>query len=60
MNNKLLKFINNSPTSFHTVLNIKQVLSDVGFEEISEGREWNFQKGKGYFFSRNKSSLIAF
>lgn len=60
MNNKLLKFINNSPTSFHTVLNIKQVLSDVGFEEISEGREWNLQKGKGYFVSRNNSSLIAF
>lgn len=60
MNNSLLKFIENSPTSFHAVKNIKAVLLSNGFEELCEGREWNVLKGHSYFVSRNSSSLIAF
>ncbi len=60
MNNKLLDFINNSPTAFHTVENIKKALINEGYEEIKEGRDWCLQRGKGYFVTRNDSSIIAF
>lgn len=60
MNKKLLEFIKNSPTAFHTVLNIKDALLNAGFEELSEGREWILEKGRNYFVSRNDSSVIAF
>ncbi|MBQ2943294.1 MAG: M18 family aminopeptidase [Ruminococcus sp.] len=60
MNNKLLDFINNSPTAFHTVENIKKALINEGYEEIKEGRDWCLQRGKDYFVTRNDSSIIAF
>ena len=60
MNNEMLKFIENSPTAFHAVENIKAELKEKGFAELCEGKCWNIEKGKGYFVSRNNSSLIAF
>ncbi len=60
MNKKMLEFIENSPTAFHAVENVKAELLKYGFVEIYEGAKWNIEKGKGYFLSRNNSSLIAF
>lgn len=60
MNKGLLKFIEDSPTAFHAVENIKNELSTLGFSELCEGKPWNIEKGKGYFVSRNGSSIIAF
>lgn len=60
MNRELLRFIENSPTAYHAVANVKAELSVCGFTELCEGRSWNIEKGKGYFVSRNGSSVIAF
>lgn len=60
MNSDLLKFIEASPTSYHGVENIKAELSGCGFTELFEGTPWNIEKGKGYFVTRNGSSIIAF
>lgn len=60
INKDLLKFIEASPTSYHTVDNIKKELSDNGFSQLNEGIPWKLQGGRGYFVSRNGSSLIAF
>lgn len=60
MNNALLKFIENSPTAFHAVANIKAELLALGFTELSEAKPWCIEKGKGYYVSRNNSSLMAF
>lgn len=60
MNNNLLKFIENSPTAFHAVENVKAELKALEFTELYEGLKWNIEKGKSYFVSRNNSSLIAF
>ena len=60
MNSSLLKFIENSPTAFHAVENVKAELNALGFTELYEGLKWNIEKGKSYFVSRNNSSLIAF
>ncbi len=56
----LLEFIENSPTAYHAVANIKAELALVGFAELFEGEEWQIERGKGYFVSRNGSSVIAF
>ncbi|MBE6794043.1 MAG: M18 family aminopeptidase [Ruminococcaceae bacterium] len=60
MNEKLLKFIEISPTAYHAVENVKSELKENGFYELCEGKTWDIEKGKCYFVSRNNSSLIAF
>ena len=60
MNNRLFDFIEKSPTAFHTVANITRTLSENGFVQLREGNVCNLQKGKGYFVTRNGSSVIAF
>lgn len=60
MNEKMLEFIEKSPTAFHAVENVKAELKALGFAELYEGKAWNIEKGKGYFVSRNNSSVIAF
>ncbi len=57
---KLLEFIDQSPTSFHTVANAGKALEEAGYEELKEGQKWSLQEGKGYFVIRNDASLIAF
>lgn len=60
MNKSLLSFIENSPTAFHAVKNIADVLNDKGYIELTEGKCWDVKRGKGYFVRRNESSIIAF
>ncbi len=57
---KMLDFLEKSPTSFHVIANIRERLCSEGFEELSEGENWTLEAGKGYFVSRNESSVIAF
>ena len=56
----MLKFIDNSPTAFHTVNNVRDILIGAGFTELCEGERWKTEKGGKYFVLRNNSSLIAF
>ncbi len=60
MNFKLFEFIEKSPTAFHAVNNIKEILLSEGFTELSEGECWELKPDTGYFVTRNKSSVIAF
>ena len=60
MINNMLKFIDNSPTAFHTVKSCKELLLGRGFRELCEGQRWETEKGGKYFVIRNGSSLIAF
>lgn len=57
---KLLEFIKKSPSCFHAVKNISEILLQNGFREIKESEKWNLVSGGKYFVSRNASSLIAF
>ena len=54
----LLDFIHRSPTAYHVVDNLTKMLE--GFTPLSEGEEWTLEPGKGYYVTRNGSSLIAF
>ena len=56
----LLEFIQNSPSMFHVIENIKNRLQEVGFQECREADAWEIRPGGAYYVTRNDSSLIAF
>ena len=60
MNKKLFDFIKKSPTPFHAVKTVCETLSEKGYFELCESEKWNLEAGKGYFVTRNGSSVIAF
>lgn len=57
---EMLEFVEKSPSCFHAVANVKTLLEEQGFEELKETEEWKPEWGKGYYVTRNDSSLIAF
>lgn len=57
---ELLDFIRNSPSCFHVIENMKQILKADGYLPLSESEPWTLEKGGKYFVVRNGSSLIAF
>jgi len=57
---KLLQFLQKSPTAFHAVDNIRNRLLENDYVELNEGSSWQLEKGKKYFVTRNNSSIIAF
>ncbi|MBO4982042.1 MAG: M18 family aminopeptidase [Lachnospiraceae bacterium] len=57
---ELLEFIEESPSSFHVVENIRGRLNGEGFTELKEGEEWEIVPGGRYYVIRNGSSIIAF
>ena len=56
----LLRFIEQSPSAYHVVENIKNMLLEMGFQELKEVDAWIVKPSKGYFVIRNGSSVIAF
>jgi aspartyl aminopeptidase len=56
----LLKFLNQSPTSWHAVDFIRKTLLDAHFTELHEEDEWKLDHGKGYFVLKEGASLCAF
>lgn len=57
---ELLTFLDESPTCFHAVWKMKEMLLAAGFEKLREDERWNLERGKKYFVTRNGSALIAF
>lgn len=57
---ELLAFIEKSPSCFHAVENIRELLEEQGFAELDEREDWAPEAGRGYYVVRNGSSLIAF
>lgn len=60
LNQDLLNFLYDSPTSFHAVNNIRTELLKNDYVELQEGNSWKLQEGGKYFCVRNESSIIAF
>ena len=60
MNQALFDYIAASPTAFHAVAHTVKRLYDAGYTCLSEGGVWTLEPGKGYYVTRNGSSLIAF
>lgn len=57
---KMLEFINESPTARFAVESIKDTLESEGFEELFENGNWDVEEGGRYFVTRAGASLIAF
>ena len=53
-------FIDNCPTCFHAVENVKVALLAAGAMELQETIPFHLESGKTYFVTRNGSSLLAF
>lgn len=56
----LISFIENSPSCYHVIDNIKKILYENGYTELSECEDWIIENGKRYFVIRGGSSIIAF
>ena len=56
----MLAFLDACPTSFHATEAMKKTLLANGFIFLKENEKWMLEEGKGYFTTRNGSSLIAF
>ncbi|TDT43015.1 aspartyl aminopeptidase [Halospina denitrificans] len=59
-NQGLLAFLEASPTPYHAVSVMRELLDKAGFERLDETHAWNLESGKGYYVVRNDSALVAF
>ncbi len=57
---EMLEFIEKSPTCFHAVANVAELLQEQGYTELKETDDWKVQSGQGYYVIRNDSAIIAF
>lgn len=57
---ELTLFLEQSPSSFHAINNIKILLLQNNFTQLYENEKWRIKKGGSYFVIRNDSSLISF
>lgn len=60
VNRELFSFLDHSPNSFFAVKNMCDLLKQAGMTRLYEGMPWNLEAGRGYYVTRNDSSLIAF
>lgn len=58
--NEMMAFIQQSPTAFHAVANLRDMLEAQGFDLLSECEPWRLVPGGRYFVTRNQSALVAF
>lgn len=57
---ELVDFLNESPSAFHAVKNVKDILDNAGFKELKEEEKWNLEKGRKYYMTKNNTALISF
>ncbi|MDD2971846.1 MAG: M18 family aminopeptidase [Lachnospiraceae bacterium] len=57
---KMIEFIRKSPSMYHVISNMEEVLQKSGYERLDEKESWALQKNRKYYVTRNGSSLIAF
>ncbi|MBR5502820.1 MAG: M18 family aminopeptidase, partial [Oscillospiraceae bacterium] len=59
-NQNLFDFIAASPTPYHAVAETVRRLQQAGYTALQEAAAWQLEAGKGYYVTRNGSSVIAF
>ena len=58
-NADLQAFLDASPTPFHAVTAMTKRLEAAGFIALDESDSWTPEPGKGYYITRNGSSIVA-
>lgn len=56
----LIEFIDESPSAFHAVKNVKNLLVKDGFQELCLEDEWKLEKEGKYYVIKNNSAIIGF
>ncbi len=59
-NNELFEYIAACPTAYHSAAHTAGMLEAAGYTRLCESAGWKLEPGRGYFVTRNLSSLIAF
>ena len=57
---EVLNFIEHSPSCFHAVEQLSQMLDQAGYQRLKECDGWTLEQGGKYYVIRNGSSIIAF
>ena len=57
---ELSAFIQNSPTPFHAVEQMAEILKREGFLPLAESARWEIHRDGRYYVTRNHSSILAF
>ena len=60
LNEELLDFLYECPTSYHTADTVRRILLKEGYTELAESAPWVLERGGRYFAVRGESSIIAF
>ena len=58
--NALLRFLDQSPTAFHSVAALEDMLRAGGAVRLSERESWQLEKGGLYYFVKDGTMLCAF
>lgn len=56
----LFEFIKKSPSAYHAVNTVKEMLDSEGYTELYESERWKLAVGGKYYVIRNGTSIIAF
>ena len=59
MYDDLVEFLQESVTPFHAAATAESWLAAAGFTRLEEADYWNLEPGKGYYTTRNGSSVVA-
>ena len=57
---ELLDFLDASPSCYHAVRNVTEILKEAGYQELLEFQMWTLKQGGKYYVVRGDSSVIAF
>ena len=57
---QLMDFISRSPSPYHAAASAAALLEGAGFARLEECAPWTLEWGRGYYTTRNQSSLTAF
>jgi aspartyl aminopeptidase len=60
LNQSLFSFISQSPSPFHAVRCMKNILDDAGFIPLNESADWKITAGQPHYIVREDGSLVAF
>ena len=59
INDELISFISSSPSPYHAVKTLEDMLVSEGYTRLYENRPWSIERGGKYYVIRNGSSVIA-
>ncbi|WP_125154036.1 M18 family aminopeptidase [Clostridium rectalis] len=60
LSEELIDFIYESPTAFHAVKSIENILKKYNFIELKESDKWALSKNARYYVKKNNSAITAF